>query len=104
MALRRLLEAAAEEVPALRSPPAIFVLNGAPRGCESELLQFGLMPVLNGLDDIFAWGTMAALVEATLPATVHVDTGMSRLGLSPAEVAILAGEPETSTVPASSWC
>lgn len=94
IALRRLLQAAAEEVPVLHSPPAIFVLNGAPRGCESELLQYGLMPVLNDLDDIFAWGTLAAVLEATLPACVHVDTGMSRLGLSPAEVAILSGEPQ----------
>lgn len=97
VALRRLLQDAAEEAGTMllapARPAAIFVLNGAPRGCESELLQFGLMPVLNGLDDIFAWGTMAALVEATLPAALHVDTGMSRLGLSPTELAILADEP-----------
>lgn len=97
IALRRLLQTAAEEAEALLSSPAmpaaIFLLNGAPRGCESELLQFGLMPVLNGLDDIFAWGTMAAVMEATFPAALHVDTGMSRLGLSPAELAILAAEP-----------
>lgn len=97
IALRRLLQAAGEEAGAMllapALPAAIFVLNGAPRGSESELLQFGLMPVLNGLDDIFAWGTMATLVEATLPAAVHVDTGMSRLGLSPTELAVLAGEP-----------
>ena len=98
IALRRLLQGAAEEagamLPAPAMPAAIFVLNGAPRGCESELLQYGLMPVRNDLDDIFAWGTLAAVLEATLPACVHVDTGMSRLGLSPAEVVILSGEPE----------
>ncbi|HYN38671.1 MAG TPA: alanine racemase, partial [Rhodospirillales bacterium] len=74
-------------------PPAIFVLNGAPRGCESEMLQYGLMPVLNGLDDVAAWGTLAEMLGATLPAALHVDTGMSRLGLPEDELARLADEP-----------
>lgn len=75
-------------------PPAIFVLNGAPRGCETELLQYGLMPVLNSLSDIATWGTLAAMLGATLPAALHVDTGMSRLGLPSEEVERLADEPE----------
>ena len=98
IALRRLLHARAEEAEVLAASPAmpeaIFILNGAPRGCESDLLQYGLMPVLNGLDDIAAWGTLAAMLGATLPAALHVDTGMCRLGLSPAELATLAREPE----------
>ena len=98
IALRRLLHARAEEAEVLAASPAmpeaIFILNGAPGGCESDLLQYGLMPVINGLDDIAAWGTLAAMLGATLPAALHVDTGMCRLGLSPAELATLAREPE----------
>ena len=98
IALREVLHAHAGEsavagMGLAAAPAAIFVLNGAPRGGESEFLQFGLLPVLNGLDDIAAWGTLAAMLGATLPAAVHVDTGMSRLGLSPTELTILASEP-----------
>lgn len=99
IALREVLHAHAGEsavagLGLAAAPAAIFVLNGAPRGCESEFLQFGLLPVLNGLDDIAAWGTLAAMLGATLPAAVHIDTGMSRLGLSPAELTTLASEPD----------
>lgn len=74
--------------------PAIFLLNGAPAGWEAELLQYGLMPVLNGLADVAAWGTLAAMLGATLPAALHVDTGMSRLGLPGNELAVLEQEPD----------
>ncbi|MBL8667142.1 MAG: alanine racemase [Rhodospirillales bacterium] len=97
VALRQLLHAHDEKAAATGLAPAasaaIFVLNGAPRGCESEFLQFRLLPVLNGLDDIAAWGILAAMLATTLPAAVHIDTGMSRLGLSPGELATLADEP-----------
>ncbi len=99
IALRQILHAHGEGTAlagmlAQTAPAAIFVLNGAPRGCESEFLQFGLLPVLNGLDDIAAWGTLAAMLGATFPAALHVDSGMSRLGLSPAELTTLASEPD----------
>lgn len=98
IALRCCLQKHSDEVvaggmPAL-PPPAIFVLNGAPPGWEAELLQYGLMPVLNSLENVAAWGTLAAMLGATLPAVLHVDTGMSRLGLPKEEVQRLADEPE----------
>ena len=108
IALRCRLHARSEEVEGIGAPPppppAIFVLNGAPRGCETELLQYGLMPVLNGLADVAAWGTLAAMLGATLPAALHVDTGMSRLGL-PCRRSWrrLADEPDGWTAPASCW-
>lgn len=59
--------------------PMIAVLNGfGGRG------HARLTPVLNGLADIAAHRG---------PALLQVDTGMSRLGLSPAEVAALAADP-----------
>lgn len=83
-------EGVAEEVP----PAAIFVLNGAAPGYETELLQHGLMPVLNSLGALEAWGMLSDMLGVRLPAALHVDTGMSRLGLPPAELATLAAEPE----------
>lgn len=59
--------------------PMIAVLNGFGGRDHSRLT-----PVLNGLADIAAHRG---------PALLQVDTGMSRLGLSPAEVASLAADP-----------
>ena len=94
-------------------PPAaatIFLLNGAPRGCETELLHYGLIPVLNGLADVAAWGMLASMLEATLPAALQIDTGMSRLGLPPDDplwavpgirvTPHIAAQPDTATVAA----
>lgn len=72
----------------------ILVLEGAPRGAEVEFVRHGLIPVLNSLDDVDAWRIFAGLLEARLPAVLHVDTGMSRLGLAADELASLAGRLE----------
>lgn len=86
-----------EEALALRSVVAngdIYVLAGAPRGDEANFAQHRLRPVLNGLSDIETWAAFARRSEAAPPVAIHVDTGMSRLGLSAAEQARLAAEPE----------
>jgi alanine racemase len=49
--------------------------------------------VVSTLDQIAAWGDEARRVGERLPAALHVDTGMARLGLSEAEVDLLAAEP-----------
>lgn len=69
--------------------PRIFVLNGLPPGAASVFAAHALTPVLNALDEIREW------TEAGRgPAAVHVDTGMSRAGLSPDELAALAGDTD----------
>jgi alanine racemase len=80
LALRRLLPAA-----------EIAVFNGLLAGTEGEFGQARLIPVLNDLGQIAAWGAQAS--TAALPAMIQVDTGMARLGLSPSELATLAAEP-----------
>lgn len=72
----------------------IFVLLGPLPGSEPVFLEHKLTPVLNTLGDIERWRTFAARQDKSLPAVLHVDTGMNRLGLEPAEVARLANEPE----------
>ena len=64
----------------------IFVFDGAPFGAVPALIAHRLTPVLNSLDQIAVW----AGVGRDLDAAIHVDTGMNRLGLNPAELSELA--------------
>ncbi len=71
----------------------IFVLNG-PMPNEVDALRAGrVVPVLNSLEQITLWAEASAPGER-LPAALHLDSGMSRLGLPPYEIDQLAGEPE----------
>ncbi len=67
----------------------IAVLNGLLPGEAAAFAAHRLIPVLNDLGQIAAWrGTGGGL-----PAIIHVDTGMARLGLPPGELARLAADP-----------
>ncbi len=70
---------------------SIMVLHGLRAGEAAVCLDAGLTPVLNGLDQIAAWAALARAAGRRLPAFLQVDTGMSRFGLSPADVDALAG-------------
>jgi alanine racemase len=78
LALRRLLPAA-----------EIAVFNGLMYGTAGEFRRARLIPVLNDLGQIAAWRA-----HATAPAMIHIDTGMTRLGLPPGELARIAAAPE----------
>jgi alanine racemase len=71
----------------------VHVLHGAFAGAERDCLEKGLVPVLNSLDQIERWQALARAVGRELPAAIHGDTGMARLGLSPAELAQLDAHP-----------
>ena len=59
----------------------VFVLGGYTPGSAPLLAEHGALPVLGSLPEIEAW-----LADGGGPgAALHVDTGMSRLGLDPAE-------------------
>jgi alanine racemase len=60
--------------------PEIFVLEGLCGESPDALQRARLMPVLNTLAEMTAWG-------ASGPAAVHIDSGMSRLGLAAGDVA-----------------
>ncbi len=57
----------------------IFVLEGLAGSSREALLAAQLVPVLNSLAELAAWGSAG-------PAAVQIDTGMSRLGLSAADI------------------
>ncbi|WP_417781831.1 alanine racemase [Terasakiella pusilla] len=57
----------------------IHILVGFLHGSDDAFRQFNLIPVLNSLDQIDRW-------KGRGRCDVHVDTGMTRLGLAPDEV------------------
>src|SRR5437762_8935224 len=63
----------------------IAVFNGPLPGTEAEFAPHRLIPVLNHPGQIEAWKS-----NSGLPAMLHIDTGMSRLGLTAREFAALA--------------
>jgi alanine racemase len=68
----------------------IAVLNGPLPGTAADFVAHNLLPVLNDPGQIEAWRT--APLPHSRPAILHVDTGMSRLGLTAREFAGLADD------------
>lgn len=66
---------------------SIYVLEGPAPGAEGVFKDAQLTPVLNSLEQIERWAVIGS------PAVLHVDTGMSRLGLDERDVGVLAKEP-----------
>jgi alanine racemase len=60
----------------------ILVFAGPFAGTEADFDANRLWPVLNSPEQIALWLAHARRVERRLPAVIHVDTGLSRLGLS----------------------
>ena len=77
----------------------ICVFNGLPPGSAEEFTAWDLTPVLNQLGEIASWAAFARSGQAKtggrgLRAALHVDTGMTRLGLSEREVEAFERHPE----------
>lgn len=74
-------------------PATIYVLDGCPDGAAPTLEAARLTPVLNSLAQAEAWSAHAS-GAGLLPAALHVDTGMNRLGVRPEEAEALAASPD----------
>lgn len=85
IALRRLLPGPEVEIGAL---------NGLMPGEEAAYRAHRILPTLNDLGQIERWRSYCRSLETALPASVHIDTGMCRLGLPHQEIAVLAAEAE----------
>ena len=72
----------------------IYVLDGCYNGNEATLVEDGLRPVLGSLEDIESWADYCAQTGRKHACAIHIDTGMNRLGLSPAEVPKLAARKD----------
>ncbi|MFO1242903.1 MAG: alanine racemase [Rickettsiales bacterium] len=58
----------------------IYIFHGVGRNEEKEFLSHHLRPVLNSPEQIARWQ------GKDMPAALHIDTGMNRLGLSETEL------------------
>ncbi len=85
-----------EEATALRAmfpvEVEIYVLNGLGAGPVAEFQAGRVHPVLNSLGEIDAWAAAARAEGRALPAAVHIDTGISRLGLPDDDLEALAAD------------
>ncbi|WP_088182939.1 alanine racemase [Sphingobium sp. Z007] len=79
--------------PHLPADIPLYILNGLPPGAQAACAALGAVPVLNSLVQIDDWAAAARSRGRALPAVIQVDTGMSRLGLTPDELAILRDQP-----------
>jgi alanine racemase len=78
-----------------RVPGAMLaVLNGLWPGVAPLLVAQDVTPVLGSLAEIDGWTAQARACGHALPALLHVDTGMNRLGLDEHAVGVLAGDPD----------
>jgi alanine racemase len=75
---------------------AIYVLDGLLPRAETHYSGFDLRPVLSSRLEIDDWAAFCRSLGRPLPAAVHIDTGINRLGM-PAEVKQLACEPSVFT-------
>ncbi len=64
----------------------IAVFHGVQMGQEAVFDEHGLIPVLNNLGQIQRWNEWAKNQPGPLPAIIHTDTGMNRLGLDVKDV------------------
>lgn len=71
----------------------VCVLHGLGPGEAETFIAHGLAPALGTLDEVIAWNNAALAVAITLPALLHIDTGMNRTGLSPDELDRLVAAP-----------
>lgn len=87
------LDEAAPVAAAVGGDSAIFILNGLDPGTEIQCANRGFLPVINSQDQLARWRALARERAIALPAALQIDTGMSRLGLSPQAATALAKDP-----------
>lgn len=76
------------ELRQLQAAARIFVLNELSAGSAALYLHHQLLPVLNSMDEVRTWATRGA----GAPAALQIDTGMTRAGLSAADVTVACAD------------
>ncbi len=67
-----------------------FVFHGIRKGQEKIFRENKLIPCLNSKEQFEIWSKYAKKIGVRLPAVLHIDTGMNRLGVSYGEFAEFA--------------
>lgn len=78
--------------PMIPADRAIYVLHGPMPGTADDFIAHGIAPVLNDAGQAREWIAAGRRLGRRLPAAIQVDTGMSRMGMSPADLEAL-GDP-----------
>jgi alanine racemase len=89
--------AEAIELRALLPQAMIYLFDGLLPGTAPVFHAYDLRPVLNSAEEIREWAAFCAGTGVSLPAAIHIDTGMNRLGLSRAEAEALAAAGHAGT-------
>jgi alanine racemase len=71
----------------------IYALDGLVGNSAAVFVRLNVKPVLSTLDDVLAWSALCRARGERLPAALHIDTGLHRLGLSARDVRHLAADP-----------
>jgi len=74
----------------LADDATIYVLNGFAPEAAGEAAAGHAIPLLNSPAQAADWSRHAARIGRPLPAALHIDTGMARLGMTADEAAALA--------------
>jgi alanine racemase len=72
----------------------IYILDGLLPGAAEYYAGFDLRPVLSSLAEVHEWSRFSSARQRRLPAAIHVDTGINRLGMMPSEVDDLARDTD----------
>jgi len=94
---RSFFVATPDEAEALRRVLAqadIYVLDGLFPGGTRDFARLDLRPVLGSMAEIGEWQAFCQRIARPLPAAIHVDTGMNRLGLKAADRRALLAAPQ----------
>lgn len=79
----------AREVRAAAPDAAIYALNGLFPNCGEAFAAINAQPVIGSLDELAEWDVFCRRSGWRGGAAIHIDTGMSRLGLTIAEAEAL---------------
>jgi alanine racemase len=83
----------AEAARKLAPSAEIYALDGLVGNSAAAFARQGVKPVLSTLDDVVAWSALCQARSEKLPAALHIDTGLNRLGLPVRDVRRLAADP-----------
>lgn len=76
----------------------IYVLNGMLPDAAAPMVAHELRPVIGSFEELEDWALAGARAGRRLPAALHVDTGMNRLGFPPDAIAALAADPRLGAI------
>jgi alanine racemase len=81
--------AEAGEARALVPEANICVLDGLLPGTGMELLALRALPALASFEEFNEWAALAVTRGERLPTILHIDTGLSRLGMSASDMNVI---------------